>query len=632
MQRGEFQHGRRDFLSMRWILTALASLAIAWPVLAAESPATSTAPTATTPAELLLQVTSPPDANVRHQAAMAIVQLRTPDAVKAIAALLDNPNNDAAKLAIVEALTHTQSADLDLLPHLLALLEQKDPVLRKAAIDALSHYRDPATVAKIKTTIQEREAAWLAENHTALMKALYESTAEADRPALLLSWLKQLVVLERRTALDIVQQALRKGTSDGPILEYVRTMLNDPDETIRQKVVLVLRTRGLREDAARIQTMLQHDQPPVVRDAIYNALGVLGDPASIPSAIEGLKDQVESVAAEAATTLGKLCELQPAPAKALLAAAVDALLQRCASPIENAGLREHVIEAMSHIAHPSFLPVLSRYAVADEPVPAVRQAALRGLGRINDPESINLVLERMTGDSDAGVREAAVEALGRMGISPDHLKALRERLDPKVEAAVAVQNKVWESYALIFMKLSPAEQKAVLDSWEEPNLSPPGRRIELLTHIEKVMTTAKIDPRRLADIREQLGDDLLATSRPADAVSVLARGLEIMPAVQQERRLRCALKLIVAHLRTPTPEQAITLAGNSDIPMLKPAAAALLLKFAQDLSTSNAQAAGEFLYKLKQTVPDQFGPDWAKKFSAILINLPVSQPATAPAK
>lgn len=579
------------------------------------------APSATAPADsalqLVLQLAAQGDAQTRREAAAAMLKDPSPDRMKAMVTILESKGNPEAKMAICEAIADCRGQPAGFVPPLLALLADQSPAVHKTALMALSSYEDPAVGEKLKALLQERQTALLTESHAALMKALYECTAETGRPALLLAWLKQPISLERLTALEIAQQALRKGATDPAVLDQTRSMLDDPDETVRQKAVLVLRTWGLREDAPRLEARLKKEQPPAVREAIYNALGLLGDPASIRAAARGLTDPSASVAAEAATALGRLCDTQPPPEKALLARAVDSLLAASVSPIENAKLRERVIDAMASIADLRFLPLLARHGGSDEAVPAVRQAAIRGLGRTGNTEQIGLVIERLDSDSDAGVREAAAEALGKLGSTAEHLQALRQRLDPKVESAAGVQTKAWEAYLQVFAHLEWPEQRSSLEAWSSADSAAAARRIDLLVCLEKDGSTSKLGATRLAEVREELGDALIAASRPAEAAVVLGRGLEALAAAPPERQARLALKLVESHLRSGAPDKALAVGAGLQHQMSRDAVAARLLRFVESTAESDGAAALVFLDKLKAVIPDQFGPSWTGHFRAV---------------
>ncbi len=578
---------------------------------------------------IVTDIAGRPDAASRREAARRLLSESPPGTPRAVADLLQSRNNEPVKLALCEAIAELRLKEPQFMQPLLALLDGTDAVLRKAAASALAAYRDPEVVARLRDYNQKQEIAFLLDSHSALMKAFYERTPEADRPALLLLWLKQpLAAVERLTALDIVHQGLRKGTTPDPaVLDQIRLMLNDPEDVIRQKAVLVLRDRGLREDAARIQRMLDQDQSTAVREAIYSALGLLGDPASTSTVIRGLDDPAETVAAEAATALGRLGEPRPGPSSETAAAAVQALADRASRPIPDAKLRERIVDAMAQIADPRFLPALTRYAAPDEPVAAVRQAAVSGLGHAADRTKLPLVIERLVSDPDAGVRAAAAEAIGRLGGDSQHLRVLRERLDPAAEPSTTVQNRAWEAYQAIFTNLPAPEQKNVLQTWNTQEPGAPERRIDLLTALEKKVSSSKSDPVQLTAIREQLGDALVAASRPADASAVLARAMETVNPDPDRNRNRLALKLADANLQAGAPEKARILAVSLPAGQVRTTILEKLLKHVEALVKSDPPAARTFLDRLSENAAGQLGAAWEDRFNAQRRRLP---PATAP--
>jgi HEAT repeat protein len=594
----------------------------------ASAPAAATSDSAL---ELILTLAGQTDAETRRATAMEVLKLKSSVGNRALARLLQSKGNETVKLAVCDALATLKLDEAAFIAPLMGMLSEKDPALRKAAAAALNNYRDQTISEKLQAFVREQDAQLLAERHAALMRALYECTAETDRLPLVLSWIKQPLALERLTALDIVQQTMRKGPPEPLLMEQIRTLLTDSDETVRQKAILVVRARGLREDAARVEAVVQSEQPVAIREAAYNTLGVLGEPSSIPVVLHGLEDPSQIVSAEAATALARLCEAQPALNRELLKGCVEGLLAKAGDGLAHPRLREQIVDAMGRIADPRFVQVLTRYGSGEESIPAVRQAAIRGLGRIGDRASMAQVIDRLDNEPDAGVREAAADALGRLATRASELRFLRERLDPKVEPSLSVQMRAWEAYLAIFNKLTPADQREVVATWASSDPLGADRRIELLTVLEKQSGTGRIDPGHLTDLREELGDALIAASRPADASAVLARGLESVMPSQGEQRARIARKLIDADLRIPAPDKALAAAAGIQSKTARDAAAQRLLEFATVTAASDGPAARAFLYSLKQSIPDQFGPTWGQKFDALRAALAATQPATAAA-
>jgi tetratricopeptide (TPR) repeat protein len=291
---------------------------------------------------------------------------------------------------------------------------------------------------------------------------------------------------------------------------------------------------------------------------------------------------------------------------------------------------------MASIADPRFLPILVVHAQMDEPEAAIRQAAVRGLGLIGDRSQVTLVIERLQTDASPRVREAATETLGLLGTTFEHLKPLRDRLDPKVESVPSVAKKAWEAYRLIFgTQLSATDRTKAIDSWEGSDQASLDRRITLLTDQENRVSTSNANPRELAKVREQLGDAWAATSQPAKAAAVLDRALEVIPADQADERARVAGKLLEAYLQTPAPDKAIAVAKAAKAQTVRNTVAERLLTHMLLLGETDPEAALRFLNQLTIAVPDQFGTAWAAKFDAArqaLESAPSTRPATtAPA-
>ncbi|HSW46804.1 MAG TPA: HEAT repeat domain-containing protein, partial [Phycisphaerae bacterium] len=410
-----------------------AGLWMAGAATAASSPAAS-APAVTKPAASetaatqIIKVVGQSDPATRREAALAILKTQSPEGMKALLGVFDVDNNEQAKIAVCEALAAAQSQIPAFIPRLEELLRHKNPAVRKAAAVALAGYADPQATASVAAYQREQERVLMAESLERLMDTLYDATTdETKRGTLLLEWLKSPLAVQRLKGLQIVYDALRgKGTKPAnEVLAQIRIMLTDSDVPVRLKVIAMLRDLGIPEDAARLRSLLDNERSAAVRAETYKALGKLTDPASIQVCIAGLGESNDEVAAAAVDALGHLCEKGSGRPADAIAAAVNAILARLARPVDSVLQRRDLVEAMADIADPRFTPLLVKYAGPDELEPTIRQAALRGLERIGDPVGLNVLLDRLVNDPDAGVREVAAAALGRLGSQPSHLQAFR---------------------------------------------------------------------------------------------------------------------------------------------------------------------------------------------------------------
>jgi len=509
------------------ILLAAAGLWIAPVSAQTTAPATpttapSTAPAEPSPAELILNIVDPTNnAAGRLEYAVKLVGIGTPDAVKAVLAIIDTPNNHAAKLAICQAVAQGRLTEPAYKQPLLKMLAHPDPAVQKAAHSALANYTDPDVIAVLQTYQQQEERRLLLEAMTRHAKARYELTPAAERPKLLAELLASPLSIERMIAMDYIHADLRKGTlPDPPQLNQIRSLLTNPGVDIRLKAVLIVRDCHQMADAQLIRNLLGKDQPVAVREAAYNALGKLAEPASLQTCAAGLKDPVEAVAAEAVGALGRIAELKTGINPEAMDAAAKALLARAGQPMTNAKLRENVLDAMATIGDKAFVPIMARHVGSDETDTVVRQAAIRGLGRIADASQVPLIIQQLA-DADAGVRTSAVGAIelivqGQIaaGKKDDAANTLDKAIDAipndHADLQVGLATKLFDVYlgnptpdkALPrAARLQPKTREAVADQFHKYAVN--------LSKTDRTKTLAFLD-----ELKKQIPDQFGATWEP----------------------------------------------------------------------------------------------------------------------
>lgn len=583
--------------------------------------------------ELIPVLTGEGTPESRKGAAAAILRMATEDSTAALIRILSLKNNVGAKIAICQAVSEFDDPPPTLSQPLFTLLEERDAALREAAVAALSAIRDPDTIARLRAFMERQQAEWLRAEHVLRTKELYALlTRDADRTAHLLSWLRAPLTLDRLIALDIIHAAMLATTPVPPadeVLQQLRQMLRDPEESVRRKLVIVLRDLQEAEDVARLRAMIDVERSPLVLAEIYLALGRMGDIESIPACIAGLGHRSEAVVMGAADAFGRLARRTNGKRPQSVDAAVAALLKRASQPIENPNLRRELIEAMAEIADESFLPILVSRAQQDEPVAAIRQAALIGIGRIGKPEQLELLNERLAEDVDPGVRQAAAEAIGKLGTSLGHLRPLMIRLDAKIEPSVAVQAAAWDAYRAVFVRLPAADRQSALANWAGDDLGTATRRADLLADLEKQLATGKTEPQIITAVREQLGDTYLLIGQHAQAAAAYSRALDVVKLDQTDSRSRLLAKQVEAHLLTPAIDKAVSMAASAQSAPDRRAMAERFLRHVETLGRTDPKAAKEVIARLQAAVPGLFGPEYATRFDAI--RRTATQPATTPA-
>ena len=157
----------------------------------------------------------------------------------------------------------------------------------------------------------------------------------------------------------------------------------------------------------------------------------------------------------------------------------------------------------------------------------------------------------------------------------------------------------------------------------------------MLTELETQISDRNPSEQQLADIREQLGDTLLASGQPEEAAAAWRRALVVIPEGRSADRDRLTDKVAgVVHsfLKTSVSDKAIILAAKVKSPGVRAAVAAHFVQHLEELSQSDRKAAITILDKLMKAVPDSFGPPWGDKFATMRKDLEhAPSPATQPA-
>ncbi len=173
-----------------------------------------------------------------------------------------------------------------------------------------------------------------------------------------------------------------------------------------------------------IQALTSHDSK--VRQSAAEALGKIGDPASIPALTTALSDEHSDVRLYAAEALWKIGD--PAAVPALITALSD----------QDRSVRFRAAEALEQIADPGAVPALTA-ALSDE-YPNVRWRAASALGAIGDPATVPALLIASLGDRNDNVRNTCTLALAMMGAAavPGFTAALSHK-DSNVRSRAAEQ-------------------------------------------------------------------------------------------------------------------------------------------------------------------------------------------------
>lgn len=337
-----------------------------------------------------------------------------------------------------------------------AALEDKSPLVQKAAAEALGKLGDPRGIPALTTMLQRgqpevQKAAALALEKIGGVQAvaplagaitgLYPEVRQAAMqglvaigpPALgpLISLLKDLNREARRTAAEAL------GRIGAPAVMPLLAQLKDKDPELRKLVIEILLKIG--KPAVEAMAAGLADPNPDTRRMTADSLGKIGDPKALPILGEALQDSCGSVR-EAAARAMELLGWQPEgdaetairavalrdwnQAASLGVAAVPPLVAALKDP--DPRLAEAATDTLTKVG-PAAAPALLE--ILKDENPTRRSQAARALGEMRITEAAPDLIEALR-DPDGTVRENVVLALWRMG-GPEAITGLTQALkDP----------------------------------------------------------------------------------------------------------------------------------------------------------------------------------------------------------
>jgi HEAT repeat protein len=437
---------------------------------------------------------------------------------------------------------------------LVMLLRERAP-LRTAAADALADLtgsRQLGADAERWTAWLQNNAAEMASNrdgwrarmlearaaqldrvrrrHDALVDALddrlldqYRNTPADQRSGLLLSLLNSEQPDERAIAAQLVARAFRNAD---PVTEAVRdrltAMVGDSDAGVRYEVASTLRNLNHRPALGAELTQLAQERDELVKVALVDAIGTVGDPAAAPQVAQLLitetSARVITAAAKALGTSGRgLRNGDPA--------LWDRVTRRLRQLALGAGVgpdvRVAAIDALTALQDPELLELCGGLLSANrpDPSPLVRQAALRALGALTGnaaAEGAEIITRVLGEDRDPAVRRAAVDALGRVGNLPEHGILLMQYGGPR-EPDEGVRLAANDAFLALLPRATPAQLNR-----ERPGLkNDPVRNAAVLEELCRQLerSPAPQDKEDLANLRVELGDVNLKQGQPAKAAA-----------------------------------------------------------------------------------------------------------------
>ncbi len=499
------------------------------------------------------------------------------------AAALDTKSETSRRTVAIRAMGEL-GGEIRAIAALTRIVGGGDAALRDAALAALRQatgevFADAAAVAvwweKTKAT---SETDWLRQRNHRLyrrigelevvnggigkrlvdaLRDLHVRTPEAERPKLLLGFLRDPLAAVRGLGLDLINVRItdRKGVG-AEIKAQLGKMIADADVVVRGRVANVVGDLRLKK-SGEVDTLLSalgQEQDSGVRQAQLKALAQLDDARSIPAAIEHLHDPQPAVVAEAARALGALARPDHAPAESTTAT-VAALSTRFAKlDLQDNPTREAFLTAMGQIGSVQFRDTFRAESVEDRSV-SIRQAAVRGLASIGDEAAAKDLCGLLT-SSEPRVRLAAADALGKCGRSEGELTKLAERLDAPGEPDASVRERAWSSYKAIVQRLPVDQRVTASDRFAgSADATAQHRRLELLKEAEPKFGQLPED--RRSEALERMAQAHLTLGEFKAAAGRFDQAAKLVPDRASERFGVLASQAVAALLRSGDDAEAI---------------------------------------------------------------------------
>lgn len=594
--------GARELLRANWPETRTRLTHIlnssARPARIAVAQALADIPQAFDPAYIdpLLQMLGDGDAECRSSAILALTAARPEVVIARLAALASDANaSQAARLGAIEALGRRTQPDA--IAALAALLTPVDGPYAAAALAAIEHatafefesaadaldwwnqYRELPVVKwqelqidrlVRQSAVSQQRIRELEQRLTAALRESMLRVPEADRGALLNSYLSDASDVVRLSGLELVQAQLTEGRALLPeTADLLRVALKAPERTVRGAAVRAVASLREPADAERFQQMLVSERDAEVRLAVIYGLGYVGGSETAAPLLGLLTETSPSIAAEAIVALGRLAErnvLDDAARDAVAAALIEHYER---TPREDATGRERVIRAMTRLGDSRFGQILVDAVDAREPA-QVRSAALRGIAALADPKRVLAARSSQpttdraapvgvalvdaivpaTSETDVNVRRVAVDALAQVGTSDRHMQALLTRIATSSEADEGIRTSAWRGILRIAGSASMREIDGIIEKLPDNGALRQQRTLELLALAEKAAIAAGNDPEQLGLLRCRMGSVAIELNQPAESISAYSNGLRDLAAAKSARVQEFAEALATVALRS----------------------------------------------------------------------------------
>lgn len=288
--------------------------------------------------------------------------------------------------------------------------------------------------------------------------------------------------------------------------ERLRDMVGDSDENVRRSVVNAIFVINDREAAPALMTQLPQEPLPDLRQALARTLGRTSDLRAVPLLLNMLKRTEVDDAVAAAQALAEMGDSLRTNNADLARQAADALRQIIDARRNDPALRAACLSALGKLHDPDAMNIFLRLLKPAED-PLVRRAALQGLGALGDPTTAGAIASSLI-DSDPAIRLEAAQALANIATFAEAEQLFRG-LDPQQEPDVRVRAALWEDLNRL-LHTGTVQQ---LNTWPDRFKGDPAKRLEALYALRDALTKER-SLEQLAFVQQNIAEALMGLQPP----------------------------------------------------------------------------------------------------------------------
>ncbi|HUN80226.1 MAG TPA: HEAT repeat domain-containing protein [Phycisphaerae bacterium] len=351
----------------------------------------------------LLSGNNTPEA--RRLGAARLLESATPEAIqKLIDVLKDRPGDAAAQIAVCEAVAAADGPSPDLIQPLMGLLGDKRPRISDVVIQAFCRFERQAVIASIGALVADEGVD--VDKRLAGLTALAALADDMQAVAAIVRQLHSASPSVRASALAACRQAIGSDLPDADAVEdwwKSHAQMSALDWLARRNDQ---KASDLRRSATEIAIVTSR-LVSAYRDA-YRRIPESERPARLQAL---LGDSFPAVRQLGLDLVNDLITDRRDITPEIKAGLFDLLTD------SNAAVRLQATRIAGDLRLAGAFSKLSR-AILQESDPAVRIAQINAIGRLDDPNVVEILLDRLNDDVSAVVGEAAL-ALGRASRRPD---------------------------------------------------------------------------------------------------------------------------------------------------------------------------------------------------------------------